>query len=195
METTTLSFENMHQHGALFSNMLRARHRTFIETKNWDLPAEAGMEFDQYDTAQSRWCCVHENGRVMAGVRLTPTTAQCGLYTYMVRDAQRGLLDTIPGNLLWDSAPVAPHIWDANRLFVVSDVDQSIRRSVQMSLMSEMVHTARDLGASVLIGLLPTLIPRLARRLGIDMAPAGPEMDFDGVPHRCYFVSMATKMH
>jgi N-acyl-L-homoserine lactone synthetase len=195
METTTLSFENMHQHGALFSNMLRARHRTFIETKNWDLPAEAGMEFDQYDTAQSRWCCVHENGRVMAGVRLTPTTAQCGLYTYMVRDAQRGLLDTIPGNLLWDSAPVAPHIWDANRLFVVSDVDQSIRRRVQMSLMSEMVHTARDLGASVLIGLLPTLIPRLARRLGIDMAPAGPEMDFDGVPHRCYFVSMATKMH
>jgi N-acyl-L-homoserine lactone synthetase len=131
----------------------------------------------------------------MAGVRLTPTTAQCGLYTYMVRDAQRGLLDTIPGNLLWDSAPVAPHIWDANRLFVVSDVDQSIRRRVQMSLMSEMVHTARDLGASVLIGLLPTLIPRLARRLGIDMAPAGPEMDFDGVPHRCYFVSMATKMH
>jgi N-acyl-L-homoserine lactone synthetase len=195
METTTLSFENMHQHGALFSNMLRARHRTFIETKNWDLPAEAGMEFDQYDTAQSRWCCVHENGLVMAGVRLTPTTAQCGLYTYMVRDAQRGLLDTIPGNLLWDSAPVAPHIWDANRLFVVSDVDQSIRRRVQMSLMSEMVHTARDLGASVLIGLLPTLIPRLARRLGIDMAPAGPEMDFDGVPHRCYFVSMATKMH
>lgn len=195
METTTLSFENMHQHGALFSNMLRARHRTFIETKNWDLPAEAGMEFDQYDTAQSRWCCVHVNGRVMAGVRLTPTTAQCGLYTYMVRDAQRGLLDTIPGNLLWDSAPVAPHIWDANRLFVVSDVDQSIRRRVQMSLMSEMVHTARDLGASVLIGLLPTLIPRLARRLGIDMAPAGPEMDFDGVPHRCYFVSMATKMH
>jgi N-acyl-L-homoserine lactone synthetase len=195
METTTLSFDNMHRHGALFSNMLRARHRTFIEGKHWDLPAEAGMEFDQYDTAQSRWCCVHENGRVMAGVRLTPTTARCGIYSYMVRDAQRGLLDTIPGNLLWENAPVAPHIWDANRLFVVSDVDQSIRRRVQMSLMSEMVRSARGHGASILIGLLPTLIPRLARRLGIDMAAAGPEMEFDGVPHRCYFVSMATKMH
>jgi putative ATPase len=54
------------------------------------------------------------NGRVMAGVRLTPTTADCGIYSYMVRDAQRGLLDTIPGNLLWDTAPIAPHIWDAN---------------------------------------------------------------------------------
>jgi len=195
METTTLSYANMHEHGALFPNMLRARHRTFIEMKNWELPEESGMEFDQYDTAQSRWCCVHENGRVMAGVRLTPTTAECGVYSYMVRDAQRGLLDTIPGNLLWDNAPVAPHIWDANRLFVVSDVDQSMRRRVQMSIMGEMIRSARGLGATILLGLLPTSIPRLARRLGIDMAEAGPEMEFDRVAHRCYFVSMASKMH
>ncbi|GAA5073801.1 N-acyl-L-homoserine lactone synthetase [Roseibacterium beibuensis] len=195
METATISFDNMHTYGPLFANMLKARHRTFIEEKNWDLPEEAGMEFDQYDTAHSRWVCVHENGRVMAGVRLTPTTAKCGIYTYMVRDAQRGLLDTIPGNLLWEPAPIAPHIWDANRLFVVNDVPTEIRRRVQMSLMGHMVRFARAQGATILIGLLPTLIPRLARRLGIDMAPAGPEMSFDGVPHRVYFVSMASKMH
>ncbi|MBY6202039.1 hypothetical protein KUV65_11740 [Maritalea mobilis] len=195
METATISFDNMHTHGPLFANMLKARHRTFIEEKNWDLPEEGGMEFDQYDTAQSRWVCVHENGRVMAGVRLTPTTAKCGIYTYMVRDAQRGLLDTIPGNLLWEPAPIAPHIWDANRLFVVNDVPTEIRRRVQMSLMGHMIRSARAQGATILIGLLPTLIPRLARRLGIDMAPAGPEMSFDGVPHRVYFVSMASKMH
>lgn len=195
METTTLSFDNMHEHGPLFPNMLRARHRTFITEKHWDLPEEGGMEFDQYDTAQSRWVCVHENGRVMAGVRLTPTSAKCGVYSYMVRDAQRGLLQAIPGNLLWDPAPIAPHIWDANRLFVVSDVATDIRRRVEMSLMTQMIRSARAEGASILIGLLPTLIPRLARRMGIDMDPAGPEMNFDGVPHRCYFVSMASKMH
>ena len=113
----------------------------------------------------------------------------------MVRDAQRGLLDTIPGNLLWDTAPIAEYIWDANRLFVVTDVPTSIRRRVQMSLMGHMIRTARAEGASILIGLLPTLIPRLARRMGIEMDAAGPEMDFAGVPHRCYFVSMASKMH
>ena len=195
MQTTTLSFDNLHQFGPLFSNMLRARHRTFIEEKKWDLPEAEGMEFDQYDTAQSRWVCVHEAGRVMAGVRLTPTTAKCGIYSYMVRDAQRGLLDTIPGNLLWEAAPVAPHIWDANRLFVVTDVPTGIRRRVQMALMGQMIRSARGYGATTLIGLLPTLIPRLARRMGIDMDAAGPEMDFDGVAHRCYFVSMASKMH
>ncbi|MEM7723446.1 MAG: acyl-homoserine-lactone synthase [Pseudomonadota bacterium] len=195
MEMTTLSFDNFHNHGPLFSNMLRARHRTFIEEKNWDLPNEAGMEFDQYDTAQSRWVCVHDGDRVLAGVRLTPTTAKCGVYSYMVRDAQRGLLDTIPANLLDQTAPVADHIWDANRLFVSECVSSDIRREVQLSLMGHMVRSARALGASTVIGLLPAAIPRLARRLGLDMEPAGPLMKFAGVSHRVYFVSMASKMH
>lgn len=195
MQTTTLSFDNFHQFGALFSNMLRARHRTFIEEKGWDIPSEQGMEFDQYDTAQSRWVCVHDGGRVLAGVRLTPTTARCGVYSYMVRDAQRGLLDSIPANLLDDPAPIADHIWDANRLFVAEGVSTDIRRDVQMSLMGHMVRSARALGATTLLGLLPIGIPRLGRRLGIDMEPGGPVMKIGGVAHRCYFVSMASKMH
>jgi len=79
MQVTTLSFDNMHNHGELFANMFRARHRTFIERRNWDLPEANGMEFDQYDTPASRWVAVHEFGQVLAGVRLTPTTARCGV--------------------------------------------------------------------------------------------------------------------
>ena len=195
MEMTTLSFTNFHQHGVLFSNMLKARHRTFIDGMHWELPSADGMEFDQYDTAQSRWVCVHDGDRVLAGVRLTPTTARCGVYSYMVRDAQRGLLDSIPANLLDDPAPIADHIWDANRLFVADGVETEIRHQVQLSLMGHMVRSARELGASTLIGLLPIAIPRLGRRLGIDMEPAGPVMKIGGVAHRCFFVSMASKMH
>ena len=54
MQTTTLSFDNMHQHGALFANLLRARKESFITRNNWDLPQADGMEFDQYDTPASR---------------------------------------------------------------------------------------------------------------------------------------------
>jgi N-acyl-L-homoserine lactone synthetase len=96
MQVTTLSFGNMHNHGELFSNMFRARHETFIQQNKWDLPEADGMEYDQYDTPASRWIAVHEFGHVLAGVRLTPTTARCGIYSYMIRDAQRGLLDSIP---------------------------------------------------------------------------------------------------
>ena len=90
MLTTTLSFQNMHQHGDLFVNLLRARRKSFIIRNNWRLPEAEGMEFDQYDTPASRWIAVHDGGEVLAGVRLTPTTARVGMYTYMIRDAQRG---------------------------------------------------------------------------------------------------------
>ena len=38
MEVTTLSFSNIHEHGALFSNVLRARHENFITRNQLDLP-------------------------------------------------------------------------------------------------------------------------------------------------------------
>ena len=93
MQTTTLSFANIHNHGELFANMLRARRELFIVHNKWDLPEALGMEYDQYDTPASRWVVVHDEfGRVLAGNRLTPTTTRCGIYSYMIRDAQRGLL-------------------------------------------------------------------------------------------------------
>lgn len=130
MQVTTLSFTNMHNHGELFSNVLRARHETFIQQAQWVLPEADGMEFDQYDTPASRWVAVHEFGQVLAGVRLTPTTAQCGIYSYMIRDAQRGLLDSIPQDLLYDEAPVAEHVWESSRIFVSSRVPAKLRMRV-----------------------------------------------------------------
>lgn len=195
MQFTTLSFDNMHVHGELFTNMLRARHSTFIDQKSWDLPSEDGMEFDQYDTPQSRWIAVHELGKVLAGVRLTPTKARCGVYSYMVRDAQLGLLDTIPKDLLWDEAPVAEHIWDANRMFVSRDVPAAQRRRVQVQLITGMISGARALGATMLLGLLPTPVQRLATRVGLVLEDAGPTMDFAGVAHRCFTINLSSKMH
>lgn len=195
MQVTTLSFHNMHRHGDLFANILRARHKTFIERNNWDLPEADGMEFDQYDTPLSRWVAVHEFGQVLAGVRLTPTTARCGIYSYMIRDAQLGLLDTIPSNLLFEEAPVASHIWESSRVFVSDSVPSKLRLRVQIELIQEMVRSARDLGATSVLGLIPEHSPRLARRTGIDCVPAGPVLDFDGSRSVCVNISMASKLH
>lgn len=195
MQTTTLSFDNLHTHGPLFADLLRARHRTFIQEANWDLPNAQGMEFDQYDTPASRWVAVHDYGRILAGVRLTPTTHRCGIYTYMIRDAQLGLLDSIPDNLLFDDAPVADHIWESSRVFVCNDVPARDRMRVQMRLIGEMVRAGRELGASEVIGLIPATSPRLARRVGLDCRPAGPVMGIEGAENVCVTISMQTKMH
>ena len=195
MEVTTLSFDNLHNHGQLFANMFRARHRTFIQNNKWDLPQANGMEFDQYDTPASRWVAVHKHGEVLAGVRLTPTTHKCGIYSYMIRDAQLGLLDTIPMNLLNFQAPVDPYVWESSRVFVSDAVPAAERLRVQMQLIHEMVVSARTLGATMLLGIIPEHSPRLARRVGLDCVPVGPVMDTGGMRSVCVSISMATKLH
>lgn len=169
----TLSFNNLHKHGDSFSNMLRARHGTFIERNHWDLPQVDGMEFDQYDT---------------------PAAARVGIYTYMMRDAQRVLHESIPRDLLWEEAPVAPHIWKSSRVFVSEDVPARIRLRVRIKRIGEMVRSARDLGTTRVLGLIPEHSPRLARRTGIGFVAAGPVLEIDGSPSVCVTISMATKL-
>ncbi len=195
MQVTTLSFQNFHSHGSLFTNLLRARHRTFIEQAKWDLPQADGMEFDQYDTPASRWVAIHDFGRILGGARLTPTTHRCGMYSYMIRDAQKGLLASIPSDLLFGEAPVEDHVWELSRGFVCDDVPASMRLRVQMQLTAEMVRAGREVGATSVIGLIPATSPRLARRVGLDCETAGRVLTIDGSASVCVNISMATKMH
>lgn len=195
MQTTTLSFRNMHTHGVLFTNVLRARRESFIVQNKWDLPEVDGMEFDQYDTPQSRWIAVHEFGRVLAGIRMTPTTARCGIYTYMIRDAQLGLLESIPANLLYDQAPVSPHIWEASRVFIAREVPAGLRSKVQRDLMTEMVRTARQEGATQLIGLCPQVWGRWMRRIGFATESAGPVLNIAGVDNQAILMRLGANLH
>ena len=195
MQTTTLSFENIHNHGELFANLLRARRQSFIVQNQWDLPEAMGMEYDQYDTPASRWIAVHEFGRVMAGIRLTPTTARCGIYTYMIRDAQLGLLDSIPSDLLFEEALIADHIWESSRVFVAHDTPMKIRRRVHAHLITEMTRSARQLGATQVLGLIPANWPRWARRCGLDAQAAGRVMHIDGIDNQVVKINLGAKLH
>ncbi len=180
MNVEILSFENLHIHGGLFVSFLKARKQAFIVQNNWNLPEAQGMEYDQYDTPASRWVVVHEDGKVLAGIRLTPTTAVCGIYTYMIRDAQRGLIDSVPSNLLYFEAPVDPNIWESSRIFVMQDVPAKKRTRVQSLLMNGLIKAARAENARIVLGLVPAVWSRWIKRLGLQAEPAGPVLDLDG---------------
>ncbi len=180
LKTTTLSFHNMHEHGALFVNLLRARCDAFIVKNQWALPEAEGMEYDQYDNPSSRWIAVHRGEEVLAGVRMTPTTAKCGMYSYMIRDAQLKLLSPIPSNLLDFKAPVDPDIWESSRIFVNTDVPTRLRTRVQTMLMHSLIKTSVDNGAKTIMGLVPAVWPRWIGRLGLSAQPAGPVIEMDG---------------
>ncbi|GHE05790.1 N-acyl-L-homoserine lactone synthetase [Defluviimonas sp. 20V17] len=196
MQTTTLSFANLHNHGELFANMLRARRELFIVHNKWNLPEAMGMEYDQYDTPASRWVVVHdEYGQVLAGNRLTPTTTKCGIYSYMIRDAQRGLLETIPSNLLYDEAPVSDEIWESSRLFVAHDVPASIRRQVHARLITEIGVSSRQMGASKCLTLLAATWPRWSKRVNVDMKAMGPVMEIEGIANQVVEMDFSAQLH
>ncbi|ARO15525.1 N-acyl-L-homoserine lactone synthetase-like protein [Ketogulonicigenium robustum] len=196
MQSTTLSFANLHNHGELFVNVLRARRESFIIRRQWDLPEAMGMEFDQYDTPASRWVAVHDDaGRVLAGVRLTPTTAQCGIYSYMIRDAQRGLLETIPADLLHTPAPVTSGVWEVSRGFVSNDIPANLRRSTRVHLVRQMMQTAREENIHQMLALLPSNWGRWAARCGLEMEAAGRNMDMGGIDYQAVWINFAPNLH
>jgi acyl homoserine lactone synthase len=196
METTTLSFENLHNHGELFANLFRARKQSFIVEKRWELPEALDMEYDQYDTPASRWIAIHDNiGQVYGGIRLTPTTARCGIYSYMIRDAQNGHLASLPSDLLYEAAPVDPHYWECTRVFVSNAVPQMIRRRVHAHMVGAMVKSAREQGATQLIAITPANWPRWYGRCGLTAKGIGPVMRIDDGDFQCVQIDLSAKLH
>ena len=119
-------------------------------------------------------------GEVLGGFRMSPTTARCGIYSYMLRDAQRGLLDEIPSDVLFFEAPVSKSIWEASRLFISQGVPAHRRLAVQSTIMETLSKSALELGASPVIGIVPAVWSRWLRRLDLDAVPVGPKFSIDG---------------
>ncbi len=196
MQSTTLSFANLHNHGELFANILRARRMSFIVRNQWDLPETMGMEYDQYDTPVSRWLAVHsDTGEVLAGLRLTPTTARCGVYSYMIRDAQNGLLPSIPDDLLYEEAPIEKNTWEITRGFVSEDCPARLRQVVRLRLVMQMLRTSREEGIGQMLALLPTNWHRWAARCRLAMEPAGRPMNMGGVKYQAVWIDFSSQLH
>jgi len=179
IKTTVLSFSNMGEHGDMLKSFLKARKRTFIDHLGWDLPHTEGMEFDQYDTPFCKWLVIHEFGEILGGIRLTPTTAKVGVYSYMLRDAQLGMLENIPTDVLYLDAPVDQVVWEASRMFIAENVPAKRRGRVQTILMGQMMKTAQGLGASHVIGIVPAVWSRWLRRLGLSAVAVGSKFRID----------------
>jgi N-acyl-L-homoserine lactone synthetase len=180
MQARTMTFQTLGRDGELFGELFRARKRTFIDEMGWALPTALGMEFDQYDTPFSSWVVVNRGPAVLGGVRLTPTTAKVMGSSYMIKDAQNGLLPGMPSDLLEGEAPVSDDIWEASRVFVSADNETGPDRlRVREMLLKQMLQAAHNGGARYLICILPSWWPRL-RRSGLELRAAGPVVDIDG---------------
>ncbi|SDO21178.1 N-acyl-L-homoserine lactone synthetase [Lutimaribacter pacificus] len=191
---TTTGFADMHEHGDLVPSFLRARKTCFIDGLGWELPCTEGMEFDQYDTPECRWVIMHEYGEILGGLRLMPTTSRCAIYTYMLRDAQLGLLEKIPRDVLFSEAPVSPTVWEGTRLFIVDNAGSKRRHALQLALFEHMLRSAEHMGAQHVLGFVPDGWSRWTKRLGLSGTPVGPKVTIDGVVSQAAVMRVQTAL-
>lgn len=180
IRSATISFRNMNEYGDLLVNYLKVRKAIFLDELGWHVSETEGMEFDQYDTPSCRWIVLHQFGEILGGVRMLPTTAKCGIYSYMLRDAQNGVLVDLPTDILFFEAPVEHNVWEATRFFITDAVPARRRQAVHKLLFRSMSLTAMENGATHILGIVPASWSRWARRLGVNATPIGAKFSIDG---------------
>lgn len=173
MQSTEITFDNLDRSGGLFTEFLRARYHHFIEARGWDLPNIRGLEFDQYDTPESIYCAIHDGPAVYGGFRVTPTTARSINASYMLRDAQLGLLPGLPADVLDDPAPQDPRIWEVSRVFVDDTLGSRDRMRVRQQLGVNFARVSRERGIASFLCLTSVTAALLTRRSGACHDPGG----------------------
>lgn len=83
----------------LVASFFQLRKQIFVDRMAWPLHHAEGIEFEQYDTFDTVYVIAHRDGRAIGGARLKRTDCSFGggkvVYSYMIRDAHRGLLPGI----------------------------------------------------------------------------------------------------
>ncbi len=159
----------------LVTEYLRLRKEVFIDRMNWNLRAHEAVEFEQYDHFGTTYVIAEEagTGEVVGGARLlrtdqaSPNGSGRVTYSYMIRDAARGLLDNLPIDLSRADPPVDARVWELTRL-----ISRGTAR-VAEAILSEVRRFLAEIGAERCLFLGPRSFMRMASRMGFEPQPLG----------------------
>lgn len=159
----------------LVSDYLQLRKDVFLDQMGWDLFADGAAEFEQYDHFGTTYVIAVESatGQVVGGARLlrtdqaSPSGSGRIVYTYMIRDAARGLLDNLPIDISRAEPPVERRTWELTRL--VSRGTAHVAAAILMKVQSFLA----EIGAERCLFLGPKAFMRMASRMGFDPVPLG----------------------
>lgn len=166
MHNITFDMSEFRHHGGAFYDFLVLRKRFFVDTLGWDIPHNAVVEMDQYDTPEAQYSLVLHRGEVIGGARTMPTSVRWGDHGYMLGDALAGKLPGIPAEAMPEEVH-SPRVWECTRL-VMSDsvVTQADRARCLGLIVDGLADVARRHGAERLISLSPLSLTRALRQLG-----------------------------
>jgi acyl homoserine lactone synthase len=191
MENITFTLADMHRHGTAFYDYLGLRKRFFVDNLGWNIPHDDTVEMDQYDNPKASYSLVVQDGKVVGGARIMPTTATWGTHSYMLRDAVQGKLIDIPPSVLGRDI-VDEDMWECTRLVIDDEVKTHADRSTCLSLIVDgLIDLAADQGASRLMSLSPLALMRALRQLGYDAERVGEPYLNEGDGRRYAVLSMS----
>lgn len=190
LQTTAISWSNVHEHGTLWYQHLKLRKELFVDSKHWDIPHNSDVEWDQYDTGNTVYVVTHQDGQAVAASRLNPSNFASPLGTYMIKDATRGLLDGIPADILPRAdAPVDKNTWEATRFTVDPTLSTQERTEALTKNAVDLAAVAKELKARKLIALMPPAYIRWLSGIGLPTTRIGPTQK-DGSGDRCCVMEM-----
>lgn len=159
----------------LFEGIARYRHKVFVETLGWELPARAGLELDEFDRADTLYLAAREHdGRLVGTARLMPT------------DRPYLLGEIFPQLMGGAQPPRRADVWELSR-FAAVDFEQAgahpmrqFSSPITLHLLSEVLRLASNNGVQRLITVSPLGVERLLRRAGCAAHRAAPPVIVGG---------------
>lgn len=173
MNNISFDFSDFHRHGSAFYDFLALRKQVFVDQLGWDIPHNAQVEMDQYDTPLAQYSLAMMHGKVVGGARAMATTATWGAHTYMLRDAYSGKLPHIPPQVM--AVEIAsPQVWECTRLVISDALTTGHERSTCLALIVDgLVDITRAQGGRELICLSSLALMRALRQLGYGVTRLG----------------------
>lgn len=153
----------------LIHSFARLRKNVFVDNKRWQLFHADDLEFEQYDGFDTTYIIAHRNRQAIGGARLRRTDQTNGVYSYMIRDAWKGMLSSLPQNMTYDEPPVNPEIWELTRLAVSENGKQVTRALLRCGN-----NYLYNVGAKSCLFLGPPAFLRMSSQLGWNPTKRGP---------------------
>jgi acyl homoserine lactone synthase len=150
------------------------RYEVFCKALKWDLPAEGGLERDQFDRADTMYVVATDtDGSICGCARLLPTTKP-----YLLNEV-------FPELMNGSTAPSTPHVWELSRFStMVVGTSRALSREEARrrfcNLFASVVDVAARRGATRLITFTALGVERILRSIGMHAHRVGPPKTIGG---------------
>jgi N-acyl-L-homoserine lactone synthetase len=148
--------------------MFRLRHDVFIKEKGWNLKSYNGLEFDQFDTADTMYLLEYnDDGELAATVR-------------MISTMQPTLLSEVFADMCEGGPPKNPQMWELTR----GAIARHVRKAKHFGhIECATIEAGLLWGATKACGLFSVDLLMKKMRSGLDAKPLGQPRMIDGEPN------------